>query len=98
LAEQLEVCKTRIGLGRQVIDTDAIAGVTATVTVVDPNFVASWTDVAVIVAFPVADAVKTPAGVIEPPVADQVTDGLYAPTPVTLDVQFEVCEIRIGLG
>jgi hypothetical protein len=50
--------------------------VTATVTVVDPDFEAFWTEVAVIVAFPVADAVKTPEGVIDPLVADQVTDGL----------------------
>jgi hypothetical protein len=30
----------------------------------------------VIVALPTVDAVKTPAEVIEPPVADQFTDGL----------------------
>jgi hypothetical protein len=50
--------------------------VTATGTEVDPDFVESWTEVAVIVAFPIAEAVKTPAGVIDPFVADQATDGL----------------------
>jgi hypothetical protein len=76
LAVQFEVCETRIGLGRQVTETEVIAGGTATATVVDPNLVASWTDVAVMVALPAADGVKTPAEVIAPTVAVQFTAGL----------------------
>jgi hypothetical protein len=78
---QFEVCETRIGLGRQVTETEVIAGGTATTIVADPNLVASWTEVAVIVPIPAADGVKIPAGVIVPPVADQITAGLYFPVP-----------------
>jgi hypothetical protein len=44
-----------------------------TATVAEPDFVESSVDVAVTVAFPATVAVNTPADVIVPPVADQVT-------------------------
>jgi hypothetical protein len=78
---QIEFLETRIGLGRQVTDTDVIVGGNATVTVVDPNLVASWTEVAVIAAFPAAEGVKSPAEVIAPLVAVHVTAGLKFPMP-----------------
>jgi hypothetical protein len=59
-------------------------------------------DVAVITAVPTVLGVKTPAGVIDPPVADQVTNfgnelELYAPVPVTLAAQFAVCVDKIAV-
>ena len=46
-------------------------------------------------AVPMPEGVKTPAGVIVPLVADQVTAVLKLPVPVTLAEQEEVCEVRI---
>jgi uncharacterized protein YcfJ len=53
--------------------TPVIVGAGFTVTVVAPNIVESWTEVALIVALPVPDGVKTPAEIIAPVVADHVT-------------------------
>jgi hypothetical protein len=61
-----------------------------TLTVVEPNLVASCVDLAVMVAVPAAVGVKAPEEVIEPPVADQLTALLNAPVPVTMAVQVEV--------
>ena len=47
---------------------------------------------------PVPDGVKTPAGVIVPPVADQVTAELYAPVPVTEATQVAVCPVVMVAG
>jgi hypothetical protein len=41
---------------------------------------------------------KTPAEVIVPPVAVQVTAELKAPVPVTVAVQAEVCVVRMDVG
>jgi hypothetical protein len=49
-----------------------VAG-TTTVTDAEPDLVASWADVAVMVAVPDVDGVNTPAVVTAPPVADQLT-------------------------
>ena len=49
---------------------------TVTVSVADPAFVVSCVDVAVMVAVPPAVGVNTPAEVIVPSVADQVTPEL----------------------
>jgi hypothetical protein len=58
-------------------DTELIVGACAfTVTAVVPNFVASWTEVAVTLAVPAPDGVNTPAAVIVPPIADHVTAAL----------------------
>ncbi|HEV2487590.1 MAG TPA: hypothetical protein VGT08_18865 [Terracidiphilus sp.] len=62
-----------MAIGEQATDTDVIVGGTPTATVAEPNLVVSCVDVAVIVAFPAPDGVNTPAGVIVPPVAVQVT-------------------------
>jgi hypothetical protein len=53
----------------------------ATVTDVDPDLVASCVEVAVMVAVPVPEGVKTPDALIVPPVAAQVTAELNAPVP-----------------
>ena len=54
--------------------TEVIVGGTAvTVTVVIPDLVESWVEVAVTVAVPVAEGINTPAEVIVPPVAVHVT-------------------------
>jgi hypothetical protein len=56
-----------------------IAGGTAAVTVAEPNLVGSFVDVAVIVALPPADGVKTPALLTDPIVVgltDHVTEVL----------------------
>jgi hypothetical protein len=95
---QLEVCETRIGLDRHVTETDVMAGGTPTETVVDPYRVASWTEVAVIVAVPAVDGVKTPAEVMDPPMADQIIAGLYFPVPRTVGVQLELPVVRIVVG
>jgi len=57
--------------------TDVIVGDTVvTVTVAEPDLVESSVEVAVMLAVPVAEGVKTPAEVIVPPVAVHVTPEL----------------------
>lgn len=53
--------------------TDVIVDGATTVTVAEPVFVASWVDVAVIVAVPAPVGVKTPALLTVP-----IVDGLTA--------------------
>lgn len=50
------------------------------------------------VAVPAPDGVKTPPEVMLPPVAVQVTALLYAPVPLTVATQVEVCEVPIDEG
>ena len=67
------------------------AGVTA--IVVEPDFVVSCWEVAVIVAVPVAAAVKVPLLFMLPMLAgltDHVTALLKLPVPVTVGVQVDV--------
>jgi DNA repair protein RadC len=97
-AVQLEVCVVRIDAGEQVTETEVMATGTLTVTVVEPDLLASCVDVAVIVALPAPLGVNVPDDVIVPLVADQVTPLLYAPVPVIDAVQLEVCVVRIDAG
>ena len=79
VAEQLDVCVVRMDAGEQITETEVIAGGDVTVTVALPDLVESWVDVAVMVAVPVAAAVKTPALLTVPMVVgltDHVTDEL----------------------
>jgi hypothetical protein len=64
--------------GEQATETEVIVeeADTVTVTVAEPDLVESSVDVAVMVAAPAADGVNTPAEVIVPSVADQVTPEL----------------------
>jgi hypothetical protein len=61
--------------GEQATATEVIVEGTAivTVTVAEPDLVGSSVDVAVMVAAPVAEGVNTPAEVVVPSVANQVT-------------------------
>ena len=81
VAEQVDVCVVRIELGEQITETDVIEGDALAVTEADPDLVASCVEVAVMVAGPAAAGVKTPAELIVPPVAPQVTAELNAPAP-----------------
>jgi len=67
-----------------------IVGTAETTTLLEPDLVASCVEVAVTMAVPVPLGVKTPAAVITPPVADQVTAELYPPVPVTVAEQLLV--------
>jgi hypothetical protein len=71
---QLDVCVVRIEPGAHNTVTPVIAGAAVTTTAVDPDFVTSCVDVAVIVAVPAVElGVKTPAAEIVPAV-DGLTD------------------------
>jgi hypothetical protein len=73
---QVDVWVVRMDEGEQLTETEVIIGGTVTVTVAEPDLVVSCVDVAVMVALPAADGINTPAEVIVPPVADQVTPEL----------------------
>jgi hypothetical protein len=62
--------------GEQATETEVIETGKVTVTVAEPDLVVSCVDVAVMVAFPAAEGVNTPAEVIVPSVADHVTTEL----------------------
>ena len=64
------------------------------VTFVEPDCV----DVAIQDPVPVPDGVNTPAGVIVPPVAVQVTPEANAPVPFTVAEQVAVCDVLIADG
>jgi len=85
-------------VGEQATVTDVIVEGRTTVTVAEPNFVESCVDVAVRVAVPAPDGVKTPEGSTVPPVADQVTPELKAPVPETVAEQLEVCVVTMEPG
>jgi hypothetical protein len=59
--------------GAQANETEVIVTGTVAVTPAEPDLVASWADVAVIVAVPATVGVKMPEEVMDPPVADHVT-------------------------
>ena len=69
----VEVCVVRMDVGEQTTVTDVIVGGRTTVTDAEPDLVESSVDVAVIVAFPAPEGVKTPTEEAVPPVADHVT-------------------------
>ena len=83
----VDVWVVRIEAGEQTTDTAVIVTGMVTVTVDDPDLVESCVEVAVIVAVPAPAGVKTPADVIVPPLAVQLTAELKLPVPVTLAVQ-----------
>jgi hypothetical protein len=60
-------------VGEQVTATEVIEGSTLTVTLVEPYLLESSVEVAVTVAVPTPEGVKTPDEVIVPPVAVHVT-------------------------
>ena len=66
-----EVCVVRIDVGEHLTATDVIVPIP---TLAEPDFVVSWVEVAVILAVPVDDGVKTPEEVIVPLVADHETE------------------------
>ena len=70
---QVDVWFVWMDAGEQATETEVIAEGMVTVTVAEPDLVESAVDVAVMVAVPAADGVNTPAEVIVPSVADQVT-------------------------
>lgn len=72
----VEVCVVEIEVGEHATETDVIVGETVTVTDAAPNLVESCVEVAVIVAVPAPEGVKTPADVTVPPVAVHVTPEL----------------------
>jgi len=78
VAEHTEVVPLRriSVVGEQTTATEVIVGGTLTATFVKPDLVESSVEVAVIVAVPVAEGVKTPALVTVPPVAVQETPEL----------------------
>jgi hypothetical protein len=58
----------------------------------------AWAELATQLPVPTPDGVNTPPAVIVPPVADQVTDELYAPVPATVATQAVVCPVAIDEG
>lgn len=82
-----EIAVTVIGAEEGVILIDA-----------EPDFEASCVEVALQVPVPVADGVNTPACVMVPPVAVQVTALLKLPCPETVAVQVAVCPKTIAVG
>jgi hypothetical protein len=74
VAEQVLVCDAVIEDGEHETITEVMVDAAAeTATFVEPDLVVSCVEVAVMVAVPVPPGVNTPAEVIVPPVADQVT-------------------------
>ncbi len=68
-------------VGEQATETEVIVEGAVTVTGAEPDLVESWVEVAVMVAVPAPVGVNTPADVIVPPLADQVTAELNVPVP-----------------
>ena len=72
-AEQALVCDAVIEDGEHEAVTEVMVSAAETTTLLEPDLVVSCVEVAVMVAVPVPLGVNTPAEVIVPPVADQVT-------------------------
>lgn len=80
-------------MGVHATATELMVETAVTVIVAEPKWVASWVDVAVMVAVPVVDGVKTPLAVMVPRLVgltDHVTALLKSPVPATVDAQAEV--------
>jgi hypothetical protein len=74
LAVQVLVCAVEIEAGRQETLTEVMVGATAeTITLVEPVLDVFWVEVAVMLAVPTPDGVKTPPALMVPPVAAHVT-------------------------
>src|ERR1035441_6456687 len=95
VAEQIDVPVVRIDAGLQATVTEVIVMGMETLTALYPDLRASCTEVALIVALPAPEGVKTPPEVIVPPVAVQVTAWLKAPVPRTVAEHIEVPVVRI---
>jgi hypothetical protein len=79
VAVQVDVCVVRMDAGEQPTETEVIVDGAATVTVALPDLVESCVDVAVMVAVPVPEGVRTPALLTVPMLVgltDHVTDEL----------------------
>jgi hypothetical protein len=79
VAVQVDVCVERMDAGEQFTETELIVDGAVTVTVALPDLDESSVEVAVMVAVPVPDGVKTPALLTVPMLAgltDHVTDEL----------------------
>jgi len=99
VAAQVDVCVVKMDAGEQTTETEVIVdGAAVTVSVSVPDAFVSCVEVALIVAVPVFAGVKTPAGVIAPPLTPQVNVGLNVPVPCTVAVQVDVCVMRIEVG
>ena len=104
VAVQALVCFVVIAPGAQATDTDVTPGA-ATVTVAEPDLVASWVEVALMVA--VAAAVSVSAGVNTPvPLTIPALEGLTVhltpvlklPVPFTVAAQALVCATVTAAG
>jgi hypothetical protein len=87
---QADVWLVWMDVGKHTAVTEVIVEGAVTVTVAEPDLVKSSVDVAVIATVPVAEGVNTPADVIVPYVADQVTPELKLPVPLSVGVQVDV--------
>jgi hypothetical protein len=96
------ICKRVRGVGdasETVVIVIPDAAEMVTVTVANPDLVASCTEVAVTVAEPaVAGAVNSPAESTVPPFADHVTAELKLPVPVTVAAHCEVSPATTEVG
>lgn len=66
VAVHVEVCVVRMDAGEQLTETKLTVTGAVTVTVVVPDFVESWAEVAVMVAVPAPAGVNMPAALIVP--------------------------------
>jgi hypothetical protein len=100
-AEHCDVCPLVIDVGEAVTAIEVTVAGTS-VTLMDPDPVMfvkpACVDVALQVPVPVPEGVNTPAGVMVPPVAVQVTPVPNAPVPFTVATQVEVCEVVMEVG
>jgi hypothetical protein len=102
-AAQVAVCAVVMDAGvarTATLVTAIVGGGAVTVTVAEPVMSAkpACAELAVQVAVPGPDGVSTPAEVIVPPVAVQLTAELYPPLPVTAAVQVAVCTVAMVAG
>ena len=101
VAVQAAVCVVVIEIGIHATATDVIVGGGAVTPIVaDPDTFVYPTciELAVQLPVPTPDGVKTPVGLIVPPVPAQLTAELYAPVPWTVALQVEVCAVVIDVG
>lgn len=90
---QVEVCVVKMAVGEQVTKTEVIVGAALTVISAVPDWVLSWTDVAITVAVPVVAGVKTPALLTVPTpdgLTDQLTEFEKLPVPRTVAEHVDV--------
>lgn len=99
MAEQELVWAVVMDVGEQETLTEVmVAAVDVTDTLAEPDLLVSCVEVAVMVAVPEVLGVKTPEELIAPFVADQVTEELYRPLPLTVAEQALVCVVLIDDG